>query len=75
MQMQTFIFCIFAKNKFFMRNFVGVVTDVCVAFPALAALEVGYDVFVVVDASGTLNKDVRDAALMRVLHAGAQISI
>lgn len=50
----------------------GVVTDVCVAFPALSALEEGYEVFVVVDASGTLNKDIRDAALMRVVHAGAQ---
>lgn len=51
----------------------GVVTDVCVAFPALSALEEGYEVFVVVDASGTLNKDIRDAALMRVSHAGAQM--
>ena len=50
----------------------GVVTDVCVAFPALSALEEGYEVFVVVDASGTINKDMRDAALMRVVHAGAQ---
>jgi nicotinamidase-related amidase len=51
----------------------GVVTDVCVAFPTLSAIEEGYEVFVVVDASGTLNKDVRDAALMRVAHAGAQM--
>lgn len=50
----------------------GVVTDVCVAFPTLSALEEGYEVFVVVDASGTLNKDIRDAALMRIVHAGAQ---
>ena len=42
----------------------GVVTDVCVAFPALCALEEGYQVFVVVDASGTFNKSVRDAALV-----------
>ena len=39
----------------------GVVTDVCVAFPALCALEEGYQVFVVVDASGTFNKSVRIA--------------
>ena len=50
----------------------GIVTDVCVAFPALSALEEGYDVFVITDASGTLNKDMRDAALMRMVHAGAQ---
>lgn len=51
----------------------GVVTDVCVAFPTLSALEEGFEVFVVVDASGTINKDMRDAALMRVAHAGAQM--
>jgi nicotinamidase-related amidase len=49
----------------------GVVTDVCVAFPALSALAEGYQVFVVADASGTFNKSVRDAALMRMAHAGA----
>src|SRR5260370_37369521 len=42
----------------------GVVTDVCVAFPALCALEAGHHVFVVVDASGTFNKSVRRAAPM-----------
>jgi nicotinamidase-related amidase len=49
----------------------GVVTDVCVAFPALCAMEEGYQVFVVADASGTFNKSVRDAALMRMAQAGA----
>ena len=49
----------------------GIVTDVCVAFPALSALEEGYQVFVVTDASGTFNSAVRDAALMRMVEAGA----
>ena len=49
----------------------GVVTDVCVAFPTLEALKEGYQVFVVTDASGTFNKSVRDAALMRMAVAGA----
>lgn len=49
----------------------GIVTDVCVAFPSLSALNEGYEVYVVVDASGTFNKAVRDAALMRLVHAGA----
>ncbi len=49
----------------------GVVTDVCVAFPALSALAEGYQVFVATDASGTFNTSVRDAALMRMAHAGA----
>lgn len=34
----------------------GVVTDVCVAFPALSAINAGYDVFVVTDASGTTSE-------------------
>jgi nicotinamidase-related amidase len=51
----------------------GVVTDVCVAFPTLSAIEAGYEVFVVVDASGTFNEAVRQAALMRVSAAGAQL--
>lgn len=51
----------------------GVVTDVCVVFPALSAIQEGFDVFVVVDASGTINKDMREAALMRVSAAGAQM--
>ncbi|NET17611.1 MAG: hydrolase [Okeania sp. SIO1H6] len=51
----------------------GVVTDVCVTFPALCALEEGYEVFVVADSSGTFNKDVRDATLMRMQSAGAQM--
>ncbi len=49
----------------------GVVTDVCVAFPTLCALAEGFQVFVVVDASGTFNKSVRDAALARMTQAGA----
>jgi len=51
----------------------GVVTDVCVAFPTLSALEEGYEVFVVVDSSGTFNETVRNAAITRMAHAGAQI--
>lgn len=52
----------------------GIVTDVCVAFPTLSALQEGYQVFVVMDASGTFNKSVRDAALMRMAHAGAVLT-
>ena len=52
----------------------GIVTDVCVAFPTLSALKEGYQVFVVADASGTFSKQVADAALMRMAHAGAIIT-
>ena len=44
------------------------------AFPALCALQEGFQVFVVADASGTFNKSVRDAALMRMAHAGAEMT-
>lgn len=51
----------------------GVVTDVCVAFPALSAINAGYEAFVVTDASGTFSKQVADAALMRMAHGGVQL--
>jgi len=51
----------------------GVVTEVCVAFPALSAIEEGYEVFVVTDASGTFNELTRDAAWSRMAEAGAQL--
>ena len=51
----------------------GVVTEVCVAFPALSALEEDFDVFVITDASGTFNHLTRDSALDRMSNAGAQL--
>jgi nicotinamidase-related amidase len=51
----------------------GVVTEVCVAFPALSAVEEGYEVFVVTDASGTFNEVTRHAAWNRMAQGGAQL--
>ncbi len=51
----------------------GVVTEVCVAFPVLSALEEDYEVFVVTDASGTFNELTRQAAWDRMSAAGAQL--
>ncbi|MFO1138319.1 MAG: isochorismate family cysteine hydrolase YcaC [Paracoccus sp. (in: a-proteobacteria)] len=51
----------------------GVVTEVCVAFPVLSALEEGFEVFVITDASGTFNQITRDAAWDRMSQAGAQL--
>jgi nicotinamidase-related amidase len=51
----------------------GVVTEVCVSFPVLSALEEGFEVFVVTDASGTFNQTTRDAAWDRMSQAGAQL--
>jgi nicotinamidase-related amidase len=51
----------------------GIVTDVCVAFCALSAIEAGYDVFVVTDASGTFDESCRYAAWDRMSGAGVQL--
>jgi nicotinamidase-related amidase len=51
----------------------GVVTEVCVAFPALSAIAEGYEVFVVTDASGTFNEVTRHSAWGRMSAAGAQL--
>lgn len=51
----------------------GVVTEVCVAFPALSALAEGFQVFVVTDASGTFNELTRHSAWARMSAAGAQL--
>lgn len=51
----------------------GVVTEVCVAFPALSAIEEGYEVFMVADASGTFNEVTRNASWARMQNAGVQL--
>lgn len=48
----------------------GVSTDVCVAFVALSAIKDGYDVYAVIDASGTWNKLVQEVAVARMAQAG-----
>lgn len=51
----------------------GIVTEVCVAFPALSALAEDFEVFVVTDASGTFNEITRNSAWDRMSAAGAQL--
>jgi nicotinamidase-related amidase len=51
----------------------GIVTDVCVAMPALTAIEQGFAVFVVADACGTFSAAVRDTAHRRMATAGVQL--
>lgn len=48
----------------------GVSTEVCVAFVALSAIKAGYDVYAVIDASGTWNKLVQEVAVARMAQAG-----
>lgn len=52
----------------------GIVTDVCLLFPALSAVADGYDVYAVVDASGTWDKVTRDAAMLRMSQAGVKVT-
>ena len=51
----------------------GVVTEVCVAFPVMSALEEGYEVFRRTNASGTFNDVTRHSAWGRMSAAGAQL--
>jgi len=48
----------------------GTITSVCMAFPAIAAVAAGYQVFAVVDASGTYSKMAQEITLARVVQAG-----
>ena len=49
----------------------GTITSVCMAFPAVSAIAEGYQVFCVVDASGTYSKMAQEITLARVVQAGA----
>jgi nicotinamidase-related amidase len=47
-------------------------TEVCLAFPALDALDEGYEVYPVVDAVGGTSPEAHRAGLQRTVQAGAQ---
>jgi nicotinamidase-related amidase len=49
----------------------GLWTEVCVAMPALSALEAGYEVYVVVDACGSTSEEAQGAAIQHMVQAGA----
>lgn len=48
----------------------GTITSVCMAFPSIAAVADGYQVFAVIDASGTYSKMAEEITLARVAQAG-----
>ncbi len=48
----------------------GTITSVCMAFPSIAAVTEGYQVFAVVDASGTYTKMAQEITLARIMQAG-----
>jgi nicotinamidase-related amidase len=47
-------------------------TEVCLLEPVLSAIDEGYDVYIVTDASGGVTKEAHDMAVKRMVQAGAQ---
>jgi nicotinamidase-related amidase len=47
-------------------------TEVCLVQPVLSALDEGYEVYIVTDASGGTSKEAHDMAVARLIQAGAQ---
>jgi nicotinamidase-related amidase len=46
-------------------------TEVCLNFPVLGALQDGYEVYIVTDASGGTTKEAHDMSIQRMIQAGA----
>ncbi|NWL77220.1 hydrolase [Pseudomonas taiwanensis] len=46
-------------------------TEVCLTFPALEAMEAGYEVYIVTDASGGTSQEAHDMSVQRMIQAGA----
>ncbi|MDH4564955.1 hydrolase [Pseudomonas sp. BN411] len=46
-------------------------TEVCLTFPALEAMDAGYEVYIVTDASGGTSQEAHDMAVQRMIQAGA----
>jgi nicotinamidase-related amidase len=50
----------------------GLWTSVCIAGPALSALEQGFEVYVIADASGDVSHEAHNRAMDRMVQAGAR---
>jgi nicotinamidase-related amidase len=63
-----------AVNRIGKRKIVlaGLWTGVCIVGPALSALEQGFDVYVIADASGDVSDEAHQRAMERMIQAGAQ---
>ena len=59
----------FKKNKIVIA---ALWTEVCGVGPVLSALEEGYEVYFVTDASGGVSKEAHDMAVQRMVQAGAK---
>ena len=52
--------------------FAGLWTSVCIVGPVLSALEQGFDVYVITDASGDISEEAHERAVARMVQAGAK---
>jgi nicotinamidase-related amidase len=50
----------------------GLWTSVCIVGPALSALDQGFEVYVITDASGDVSTEAHERAVARMIQAGAQ---
>lgn len=49
----------------------GLFTEICLAMPAIQALDEGYEVYIVTDASGGVSLEAHQVAVQRMVQAGA----
>jgi nicotinamidase-related amidase len=52
--------------------FAGLWTSVCIVGPVLSALEQGFEVYVITDASGDVSDEAHERAVQRMIQAGAR---
>lgn len=52
--------------------FAGLWTSVCIVGPVLSALEQGFEVYVITDASGDISEEAHERAVERMIQAGAR---
>jgi len=50
--------------------FAGLWTEICITLAAISALEDGYEVYAITDASGGVSKEAHDMAVARMIQAG-----
>jgi nicotinamidase-related amidase len=52
--------------------FAGLWTSVCIAGPVLSAISDGFEVYVITDACGDVNKEAHDMSILRMIQAGGK---
>lgn len=50
----------------------GLWTSVCIVGPAMSAINDGYEVYIITDASGDISQEAHDMAVQRMIQAGAK---